>query len=102
MKTFILHWRRGANEKAYGDDIAQAMNNLGYGQGALPALDYWEEIKDGNESDRKIKELLEATQEIISNLEDADAATNEETGEEFSDITRLKKAIAEMNGKEEL
>lgn len=47
----------------------------------------------------KIKELINAAQEIISNLEDADETTDE-AGKEFADTTRLKKAITEMNGEE--
>jgi len=45
MKTFILHWRTGKSETIDGEDIAQAINQAGYGRGALPALDYWEEVK---------------------------------------------------------
>ena len=52
MKTFILHWRTGEPETIQGNDIADAMNRRGYGQGALAALDYWEEAdEDGDEED---------------------------------------------------
>jgi len=43
---FILHWYSSPDEIVEGDDIAQAMTLAGYSQGALPALDYWEEIKE--------------------------------------------------------
>jgi len=46
-------------------------------------------------------ELISAAQEVISNLEDANETTDD-TGQEFRDITRLKKAVAEMNGEEEV
>jgi hypothetical protein len=50
MKTFRLHWLGGKIEIIYGDNIADAMNRAGIGNGALPALDYWEEVE--NKEDR--------------------------------------------------
>ncbi len=44
----------------------------------------------------KVQELLDAANSVISNLEDADEDRDED-GQEFADITRLKKAIAEVN-----
>ena len=44
MKTFLLHWMDGKIETVVGPDLASAMNNAGIGMGALPALDYWEEV----------------------------------------------------------
>lgn len=43
MKEFILHWGDGQDEKARGATISQAFTNMGYGAGALGALDYYEE-----------------------------------------------------------
>ena len=45
MKTYILHWKTGKNEKVSGKDIADAMTHAGYGAGAVSALDYYEEVK---------------------------------------------------------
>lgn len=45
MKTFVLHWLDGKNQDVTGKNIADAMNNAGYGHGALRALDYYEEKK---------------------------------------------------------
>jgi len=47
MKKFILHWRGGMRDQIIeGNDIADAVNRAGIGQGALPALDYWEPVID--------------------------------------------------------
>jgi len=54
MKTFILHWRTGRPNTVHGNDIADAMNKAGYGQGVIPALDYWEEVKPENELDVEV------------------------------------------------
>ena len=45
MKTYILHWKIGKNEKVSGEDIAKAITHAGYGAGAILALDYYEEVK---------------------------------------------------------
>ncbi len=46
MKKFILHWKNSDCQVVYGHDIADAVNKAGIGNGALPALDYWEEVKE--------------------------------------------------------
>lgn len=46
MRTFRLHWWDGKVEEVHGNNIADACMKAGIGAGALPALDYWEEIKD--------------------------------------------------------
>jgi len=56
MKTFLLHWRTGPSEEVYGNDITHALNRTGYGQGALPALDYWEEVKEETSDDNQKEE----------------------------------------------
>jgi|688.fasta_scaffold1212527_1 hypothetical protein len=44
MKTFILHWLGSSEpETIKGYDIADAFRRAGYGDGALAALDYYEE-----------------------------------------------------------
>lgn len=45
-KRFRLHWRGGKTEEVIGPEIASAMNNAGYGGGAVRALDWYEEIHD--------------------------------------------------------
>jgi len=44
VKTFLLHWRDGADETITGTDIKDAFRGSGYGAGAVAALDYWEEV----------------------------------------------------------
>lgn len=46
MKVFKLHWKTGEIQTVRGEDIYKAMDNAGIGQGALPALDYWEEVNE--------------------------------------------------------
>ena len=43
MKSFTLHWLGGKTEQVQGSDIADACRRAGIGNGALPALDYYEE-----------------------------------------------------------
>jgi hypothetical protein len=38
---FRLYWKDGKTEVITGTDIANAMNNTGYGRGALAALDFY-------------------------------------------------------------
>jgi hypothetical protein len=48
MKKFLLHWKGGfAPEKIEGEDIGQALALAGYGEAAITALDYWEEVEKG-------------------------------------------------------
>jgi hypothetical protein len=53
-KIFILHWRGGHTEEVVGATIAQAMTYAGYGAGALPALDYYEEKSPKKEPPKTI------------------------------------------------
>lgn len=50
MEEFILHWKDGQDEKVTGENIADAMTRAGYGAGALPALDYWEEVEEHDDT----------------------------------------------------
>jgi hypothetical protein len=51
VKKFKLFWLGGKVQEVKGTDIASAMNNAGIGQGALRALDYWQEVKDISEGE---------------------------------------------------
>jgi len=44
MKRFKLHWLDGKIETVEGTDINDACMKAGLGQGAMRAMDYWEEI----------------------------------------------------------
>lgn len=46
MKTFKFHWRDGKVSTGRGTDAADALTRLGYGGGAVAALDYHEEVKE--------------------------------------------------------
>ena len=46
MKKFKFYWLDGKIDIAEGLDVADAFSNLGYGAGALRALDYYKEIKE--------------------------------------------------------
>ncbi|GEM_PF-4306089 len=48
LKEFRLHWLQGKPEIVKGTDIADACRRAGIGNGALPALDYFEEVKEGS------------------------------------------------------
>lgn len=54
MAKFILHWMGGKTEEVQGDTIAAACNNAGIGAGALPALDYYEKVKEESEALKKL------------------------------------------------
>ena len=41
MKKFTFFWLTGKREVFEGSDTANALNNAGYSQGALRALDFW-------------------------------------------------------------
>lgn len=45
MRQFRFHWLDGKTDEGYGQDAADAFTRLGYGAGAVAALDYHEEIK---------------------------------------------------------
>ena len=44
MKKFKFYWRDGVVHEGEGYDVADAFRRLGFGGGALAALDWWEEI----------------------------------------------------------
>ena len=45
MRQFKLHWLGGKIELVKGTDIADACRKAGIGNGALSALDYYEEVR---------------------------------------------------------
>ena len=45
-KTFIFYWLNGKTDTGQGKDVVDAFSRLGFGNGALPALDYFEEVKE--------------------------------------------------------
>lgn len=44
---FWLFWNNGEFDKATGYDVSSAMTSIGYGRGALAALDFYEEVPLG-------------------------------------------------------
>ena len=47
MKKYKFHWRDGSINEGEGDTPEDAFTHLGFGAGAVPALDYWERIDKG-------------------------------------------------------
>lgn len=48
---FRFHWLDGRISEGRGRDAAEAINRLGFGRGALRALDYWELVSGpGNDA----------------------------------------------------
>jgi hypothetical protein len=45
MKTFKFYWLDGKTDIGEGVDVADAFRSLGFGAGAISALDYFEEVK---------------------------------------------------------
>lgn len=45
-KSFKLHWLSGIIETVSGETIENACKQAGIVNGALKALDYWEEVQD--------------------------------------------------------
>ncbi len=43
-KTFRVHWKDGTSEIMIGTSIASAFATAGYGNGAIAAVDYYEEV----------------------------------------------------------
>ena len=61
---YRFHWLSGDVSEGYGDGPADSLNRLGYGSGALPALDYWEVLDKPNpplpdDQSEVTKEVLE-------------------------------------------
>jgi hypothetical protein len=48
MNTYLLHWRDKTTNEVQGNDIADAFTKAGFGRGALPALDYYEQLREAN------------------------------------------------------
>jgi len=45
VKKFRFHWLDGKVEEGEGFSVSDAFMRLGYGSGAMRALDWWEEVK---------------------------------------------------------
>jgi hypothetical protein len=45
MNKYRFHWLDGSVDEGYGRNVADAFTRLGYGAGALAALDYHEGVK---------------------------------------------------------
>lgn len=43
MKNFIFYWLTGDIDKGQGTDVADAFRRLGYGGGAMNALDFYDQ-----------------------------------------------------------
>lgn len=46
MAKYIVHWKTGAPTEIEGPDVQTAFALAGIGGGAVPAIDYWEEVKE--------------------------------------------------------
>jgi hypothetical protein len=45
LRRFRLHWNDGKIEEGIGRDAANAFSSLGYGLGAVPALNFYEKLE---------------------------------------------------------
>lgn len=45
MDLYRFHWLDGSKNEGFGRDAADALNALGFGRGALRALDFWEKVE---------------------------------------------------------
>lgn len=46
MRKYRFVWLDKKEHTGYGRDVADAFTRLGFGAGAMPALDYYEDITD--------------------------------------------------------
>lgn len=53
IKRYRFHWRDGKTNDGPGTSPEQALTLLGFSSGALPALDYWEELPSQTAGDGK-------------------------------------------------
>ncbi|MDP7546203.1 MAG: hypothetical protein QGF20_02830 [Alphaproteobacteria bacterium] len=54
---YRFHWPGGATNEGRGEDVADALEKLGFGAASAQALDYYEVIEE-SPSDRERHELL--------------------------------------------
>lgn len=52
MKLYRFFWKDGTTSEMSASEPAEAFTLLGYGQGALNALDYWTEVKPWKELEK--------------------------------------------------
>lgn len=50
-KLFRFHWRGGGTNEGMGQTPEDAFSRLGFGGGAVAALDYYEEVKPEDDSE---------------------------------------------------
>lgn len=51
MNLYRFHWSSGKTTENRGNDPADALTKLGYGAGAVGALDYWELVPEPSDAD---------------------------------------------------
>ncbi len=54
---YRFHWPGGTTNEGWGEDVADALEKLGFGAASAQALDYYEVIEEAL-SDRERHELL--------------------------------------------
>lgn len=54
MATYRFHWKDGSISRGKGSTPEEILSKLGYGQGALGALDYWEKDLTDTEFPKRI------------------------------------------------
>lgn len=54
---FRFHWPGGGSNEGYGEDVADALEKLGFGAASVDALEYYEVIEE-SASDRERHEML--------------------------------------------
>lgn len=75
-RRFMLHWLDGKTEILEGVDTGGAAGSLqvalmcaGYGNGALRALDYWEEIKEEQNAPKECKVTFSMPIEVAKQIQ---------------------------------
>jgi len=54
-RLYRFHWRSGEPSEGRGRDVADAFGRLGYGGGAIAALDYYEIVSEGTDDCARLK-----------------------------------------------
>ncbi|WP_372011352.1 hypothetical protein NBRC13296_12345 [Paenibacillus chitinolyticus] len=90
MKIYKLVWRFGKEEYVIGTDIANACNEAGIGNGALIALDYWEEVNE-------LPDQLKRFEIVIDDKSDPDIIHNPNFIEQLKSTGFQKGAVTEIN-----
>lgn len=72
MATYRFNWLDGTNEIGSGNSVSDAFMKLGYSQGAMSVLDYFEELEF---------EMTDVPQDLVSHI-DPNECVVEKTTEE--------------------